>query len=290
MNLALQTPVRSQLMHARDLQTHGFVRVEYYRPLRDAVSDAMSSWKKFCTLPLEQKRLLSGGDRIQDFGYMCRKDSGPKADDKELFHSLRAHFPQLLGKARRIGDKRATDFIDAVDSLIEQMQPLVHQFAGEVEEYYRLHDFTREVMASVDYWVFRYLRYPKAQPILANEHADRGGFTFHLGETEGGGEYFSFDRRWRPWPVSETETIIFPSMGLQYRSQNLLKALWHRVLPVESPTAERFSMVTFVDFQGTHRFNDSRFRMQNFEPGFNYDMPFDEFAKLFVPRLEMAPG
>ncbi len=277
-------------MDVRSLQSDGFVSIEYPRALRAAVRKAMHSWQKFCTLPTEQKRLLSGGDRVKDFGYMRREDTGPTADEKELFHSVRAYFPLLLPRAAQIGDRRATEFIAAIDTLTAQMSQLVKTFAHEVERAYGLTGFEQEVLSSIDLWTFRYLRYPKHKPVLANAHADRGGFTFHLGETEGGGEYYDFNRVWRPWPVGDTRTIIFPSMGLQYRSKNKLKALWHRVVPVESPESERFSMVAFIDFQQSHRFDDSHYRMQDFKPGFNYHWPFDLFSKLFVPRLEMVPG
>ncbi len=170
------------------------------------------------------------------------------------------------------------------------MSPLVKAFAHEVEEFYKIPGFAQLVMESAGYWTFRYLRYPKGKPVLANPHADRGGMTFHLCETEGGGEYLNFNGRWQTWPVSKKETIFFPSMGLQHCSDNKLKALWHRVLPVESPTNERYSMVAFIDFQNSHRFDDAKFRMQDFEPGFNYKLPFREFGNLFVPRLEHSAG
>jgi isopenicillin N synthase-like dioxygenase len=277
-------------MDVSALRTDGFVSIQYPQPLRYAMHEAMESWIRFCTLPTEQKRLLSGGDRIKDFGYMRREDTDTFADEKELFHSVRAYFPLLLPKAELVGDSRATNFITAIDTLTLQMSALVRTFAGEVEDRYKIPDFAKLTMDSADYWTFRYLRYPKGKPVLANPHADRGGMTFHLGETEGGGEYLDFDHKWRPWLVSEKETIFFPSMGLQHCSKGKLKALWHRVVPVESPANERYAMVAFIDFQNSHRFDDSKFRMQKFEPGFNYKMQFDKFDELFVPRLEWLPG
>ena len=56
-------------MDVRTLKTRGFVSFEYPLGLRDAVHGAMESWKAFCTLPMEQKQLLSGGDRINDFRF-----------------------------------------------------------------------------------------------------------------------------------------------------------------------------------------------------------------------------
>lgn len=290
MNLAVRNPAAASALQISDLKTRGFVRVDYPTELRKAASTAMQSWQKFCNLPLEQKRLLSGGDRIKDFGYMRREDVGPTADEKELFHSVCINFPLLLPKAQLVQDKQATDFITAIDSFMQLMSPLVREFAGEVEDHYKIPGFEQLVAASADYYTFRFLRYPKGKPVLANAHADRGGMTFHLGETEGGGEYLDFDGQWKSWPVSERETIFFPSMGLQHCSGNELKALWHRVRPVESTANERYSMVVFIDFQNSHRFDDSRFRMQDFEPGFNYHASFSEFDKLFVPRTEWCAG
>jgi hypothetical protein len=277
-------------MQIETLDFSGFVSLKYPRPLRQAMESAMDSWKAFCTLPPEQKRLLSGGDRINDFGYMKREDSGPRADNKELFHALRSKYDGLLPKAELIGDKRATDFIKAVDVLLVRMGPLIQTFAQEVERRYKLAGFEEQVMRTQDHWTFRYLRYPKGGAVLANPHADRGGFTFHLGESEGGGEYYGFDRKWHPWPVSEEETIIFPSMALQYRSEGALKALWHRVVPTDSSANERFSMVAFVDFKGTHRFDDSRWNMKDFDAGFNYNLPFVDFSQYFIPNKHLAPA
>jgi len=272
------------------LRTAGFVSFEYPQGLRTAVQTALESWQLFCTLPLEQKRLLSGGDRVHDFGFMCRNDKGPVADRKELFHALRANFPQLLPKAAKVCDPRATAFIRAVDTLLEATAPTVRAFAASVEEAYGLVGFTKLVMESQPHWTFRYLHYPKGSAVLAHPHADRGGFTFHLAETEGGGEYYSFDKQWLPWPVSAERTIIFPSMELQHYSNGAMKALWHRVLPVEHSTNARYAMVVFIDFQGLYRFDDSTHRVQNFAPGFNYHLPFKEFAGLFVPRDNITPA
>lgn len=281
--MSIQIPTSA--MDAGILETHGFVSLNYPPALRACMQEAMRSWQEFCKLPLGAKQLLSGGDRIVDFGYMRRIESGPRSDEKELFHALRAHFHLLLPKADAVGDARATRFIRAVDALIHEMESLVRDFARSVEARFGLVGFEDEVMAGRDHWTFRYLRYPPgARPVLANAHGDKGPFTFHLGETAEGGEYYGFDKIWRPWPVSEKETIIFPGMGLQYRSGGKLKALWHRVVPNEETILSgRYSMVAFIDFPMSHRINESRMRMQDFEPGFNYEMSFDEFRMLFLP-------
>ena len=273
-------------MHIGTLDTSGFVCFDYPRSLRSAVHDAMDSWKRFCELSDEQKLMLSkpNVDRTVDFGYMRRADKGPRDDNKEHFHAVLCKYSELLPRAERVGDRRATDFIHAVGDLLAESGPVVREFARAVEEHYSLCGFEQEVMVSQENWTFRYLHYFKGRPVLSYPHADRGGFTFHLQETHSGGEYFGFDGQWHPWPVSEERTIIFPSMGLQYRSQSYLKALWHRVISTEATRVEdRYSMVAFIDFKMGHRYNDRAKRLQDFDPGFNYDMSMAELERLFIP-------
>lgn len=120
--------------------------------------------------------------------------------------------------------------------------------------------------------------------MLANPHCDRGGFTFHLYESHTGGEYLARDGKWMPWPISTSSTMIFPSMMLQHRSRGLLKALWHRVLSTpETKTNGRFALIGFIDFEHSYMYDYKAKRLQDFPPGFNYDLPFPEFAKMFTP-------
>jgi len=273
-------------MQVTTLVTDGYVTIPYPQSLRVRVHEAMQSWKNFCALPIEEKRKLSGGDRVSDFGYMRREDTGPRVDDKELFHVVKNEMSRLHTKVVTVSDQRAVRFIDAVETLRKESAPFIQEFAQAVEQEYQLNGLEEAVANSQHNWTFRYLHYfPGKRPSLANAHADRGGFTFHLWEDHVGGEYFDFDREWHPWSVSETKTIIFPSMGLQYFSHCALKALWHRIVPNKiTETTGRYSMVAFIDFNMSHRFDDNQYRMQNFEPGFNYNMPFRDFKKLFVPR------
>src|SRR3989338_8918861 len=112
-------------MEINNLEKEGFVSVKYTDSLRKAVEEAMSSWQRFCQLSDDKKRILSGGDRIQDFGYMRRQDKGERADDKELFHASIAKMAILEEKARAIGDERATSYIRDVGTLIREIKPLI---------------------------------------------------------------------------------------------------------------------------------------------------------------------
>ncbi len=270
-------------MDVETLKTLGYVAVDRPEGMREVADAAMLSWQHFCALPLDEKRIFSGGNRVKDFGYMMRQDKGANADSKELFHVKRLEIGEMRKRAAKITDRRAVEFINAVDALIEQTIGIVAHFTRAVERAYALRGFTSRVLAAQDQWVFRYVHYMRGS-MLAHPHTDRGGFTLHLNESDAGGEYLTFDGEWRPWLVSARRTVIFPSMGLQHFSKGKLKALCHRVVANgKTSTHGRYSMVAFIDFFSEHRYDDSRRRLQDFEPGFNYQLSFSDLERLFVP-------
>lgn len=266
-------------MNVDSLLSTGFVSVEYPRELRLCVIRATESWERFCNLPTETKLLLSKGDREKDFGYMLRNDTAD--DPKELFHLLGNNVDELRRMAGSISDSRALEFIESGDAMIRAMVPLIREFARQVEARFGLVGFENETMNCQKFWTFRFLHY-FGSPMLAMAHADRGGFTLHNYESESGGEYLNFQGKWRPWPVSEKETIIFPGMCLQYRSESQLKALWHRVTSTpQSQTHGRYAMVTFIDF-ASGMLKPVK-RLQDMPEGFNYKMSFDELKQFMIP-------
>lgn len=278
-------------MNVTDLQKHGFVTVEYPRALRRTVHAAMDSWIQFCKLTDTEKRVLSGGDRIEDYGYVRRLDMGSKADNKEYFHLMKKRAPEFLEKSANICDRRALEFLQAGDSLIAAIQPIIMRFAHDMETAYRMKGFAQEVERSSDVWTFRYLHYFGGDT-LANSHADRLGFTLHLDETDTGGHYLCVqERKWKPWPVNHQQTIIFPSLGLQHRSRNQVKALWHKVEPTEQSKREgRFAMVAFIDFPQEREWDKYKHtRVQDLPEGFNYDLTFEKLdTEYFAPQRVVA--
>lgn len=270
-------------MDISTLTRDGFVSVAYPASLRPVVVNAMSSWQEFCTLPDEKKRLLSGGSRLRDLGYMRRQDQGQRADNKELFHAKLSTLDMLNERAKLLEDRRALKFMYATGELLVAVLPLIREFAAGAEERFGLRGFTKEVEQSQQHWTFRYLHYLGGE-MLAHPHADRGGFTFHMYEDAAGGEYLDADGAWQAWPVDHERTIIFPSMGLQYRSKGQMKALWHQVVPTpETRVKGRYSMVAFIDFAMGHRYDDTVKRVQDLEPGFNYRIEREAFEALFIP-------
>jgi isopenicillin N synthase-like dioxygenase len=193
----------------------------------------------------------------------------------------------LRQRSNDTDDVHALIFIEAAEELLGLIAPLIQRFASDVERTYRLNGFEQEVMCSRQDWTLRYLHY-WGGTMLARQHADRLGLTCHLYESDPGGEYLDFDFKWRPWPVSDRQTIIFPSMGLQYRSGGSLKALWHRVVPTPYTRVNgRYSMVAFIDFKADREFTRAK-RVQDFPLGFNYGCSWEAFASHFVPCKTQA--
>ncbi|MDB5188311.1 MAG: hypothetical protein JWO50_831 [Candidatus Kaiserbacteria bacterium] len=271
-------------MNIDSLKTEGFVRFNYPKSLRWDVAIAIDAWRAFCALDEKEKRKISGGDRINDFGYMHRNDSGPTADKKEIFHVTGEHIKELMQKARYVHDQSSISFILALYELLEGLFPVVKEFAINVEEQYKIPRLAARVLGSKDTWTIRFVHYyGVGEPVLAKPHTDRGGFTIHMYESHPGGQYLGRDRAWHDWPINHKESILFPSAGLQFL-RNELKALCHRVISLDDTLhGGRYSMVGFIDFPLGHRFDDTRFRMQDLPVGFNYDISPEDYRKYFVP-------
>ncbi len=85
------------------------------------------------------------------------------------------------------------------------------------------------------------------------------------------------------WPVNHQQTIIFPSLGLQHRAHNQVKALWHKVEPtVLSKRDGRYAMVAFIDFPQARECDKYKHpRVQDLPEGFNYDISFEDFDSIY---------
>lgn len=275
-------------MRVTDLMFDGFVSVPYPPELRPVVTVAVESWKAFTALPTEEKNKLSLGTRNKDIGYVRRVDKGRATDDnKEFFHASIGMPQELHDIAAQLPDHRATAFLDATEDLVKSITPLIEDFARSVEFTFRLDGFAGEVLQNRQNWKFRYLHYfPSLSGApIAHAHADRGGFTLHMYESHPGAQYLNFKGEWRPLPVKEHETVIFPSMMLQHRSGSQLKALCHEVRATPEAAREgRFSMVAFIDAISDYRFNYEDYRLQDLSPGFNYGLSKEELQEYFVRR------
>ena len=269
-----------------ELRDFGLVNVDYPSDLREAVKEAVGSWKSFCNLSKEDKCTFAfledtHGDGA---GYELKEEKALKRDLKENFHVTLFQYERLA----EIANKRTFPFLHDAKILLDRMESLVLQFAKSVEEEFGVLGLVEEVKISKPYWILRYLHYFGNQEIgteIAAPHADKGGFTLHLFESHEGLQYFCIQTKfWEPMPVNEEQTVIIPGIQLQLRSEGDLKALYHRVVATEETASQgRFSMVCFIPFENTPKYNKKAFgNMQSHNIGFNYTMPHHQFSSLFL--------
>lgn len=287
----IQRTLHEQLsLQPKNFQTRGVAHVRYPEDLRLAVATAMNSWVEFCKLPRNVKAAFAfvEDDHGDGAGYELKEGAGESRDFKENFHVTL--FQQ--GRLKGIAGTRRIPFLDDALALLTKMEPIIVGFAQKMEEQYRLAGFTDVTRASKPYWTLRYLHYFGNQPpnaVLAAPHLDKGGFTMHLYESDGGCQYFTLDsREWNPLPVGPEETVIFGGMQLQQISQGALKALYHRVVATENTSINgRFAMVCFVSLEGPPQYNKKVYgSMQTHRVAFNYDMPDADFQGLFKAKTD----
>lgn len=271
--------------HLTELKNLGLLNVDYPDDLREAVENAVASWKSFCKLPKEEKCAFSflEDNHGDGAGYELKEEKESKKDLKENFHVTLFQYPRLS----KIANNRTFPFLNDAKLLLDRMEPLIMDFARRVEAEYGIKGLVGEVENSKPYWILRYLHYFGDQQEgqeIAIPHADKGGFTLHLYESDEGLQYYCINERsWKAMPVEEKQMVIIPAMQLQLSSKGDLKALYHRVVATEK-TARigRFSMVCFIPFQNIPMYNKKGYgSMQTHDVGFNYNISHEEFANFF---------
>ncbi len=270
----------------KDLQTKGFVVFSYPEDLRKAVEKCVVDWKKFCSLPTKIKKDLPYSSNSDGVGYELKDGTGPKADRKENFDITTGGKEWLEQNIGSIGNNDVLQFIKSANSLVTFLKPLIIDFAEQAEKEFDLKGFAKEVSESENAYFIRFIHYFGDRKIgeeTASAHVDQSGFTPHLFESTAGLQCLTFDGKWIDMPVSKGKTVIIPDMQMQLRSKGQLKALCHRVIATsESAESGRYSAVCFVQLKNTPKYDKERCgRLQEKAPGFNYNLPFDEFRKLF---------
>jgi isopenicillin N synthase-like dioxygenase len=273
-----------------DLRNKGHVTVSYPNGIEKSLFRAVKAWNEFCALP-ENVRLQFPYDKGNGMGvgYELKKTPGTSRDLKEDFHFTLGKREWLANAAQQSSQLVSSELVGAAASLLSDLGPFIESFAYSLENEFVLNGLRQEVVDSQGIWFLRFLHYfgdrhPGEE--IATSHADKSGFTLHLYESDPGLQMLDFQKKWTDIDLSKNETVIIPGMRLQYRSQNTLKATYHRVIATKETAREgRFAIVCFIHLSKTPEYNKEKAgRLQEFPPGFNYDMPFSEFSKLFVTK------
>jgi isopenicillin N synthase-like dioxygenase len=273
----------------KDFQTLGILTVPYPPNLRMTVTEAQECWENFCGLHDEIKRKFPYKKERAGVGYEDKRVSGRGADMKEVFDLTLKDKDWLEEKAKELNHPVVTAFIHAASLVAELEAPSMISFAGEVENEFSIEDLKNEVAESANDIFIRFIHYfpvDKIEQETAEAHTDLCGMTGHLFSSAPGFQYLTKDMKWEEMPVAEDGMVVIPSMGLQYRSEGLLKATVHRVISTpETMVTGRYSAVAFTPLIRTPKIAPSTPRMQQLHKedlGFNYHMNHNEFKKLFA--------
>jgi len=270
------------------LQSRGYMRIPYPSDVRIALQRAVDSWERFCALDAKIKQSVPYMRRDQlGVGYECKLESGKGKDRKENLHVMIAMMQEFEAIARHLDLAPLHELLRDAHMLIGALSAPMLALARELEHHYKLHGLEREMLRSRPEWMVRFIHYfgdQEAGSEIASAHADKSGLTSHLYESDHGFEYLDHRGRWRRLAFNRASMMLLPDMQMQYRSKGELKALWHRVVATEQTAKHgRVSIVCFMSLLATPVVDKSRIgRLQDMSPGFNYEMPFAEFAKLFV--------
>lgn len=277
---------------AEKFVTEGIYHLKYPEDLRKKVVKALEAWKKFVTLDDSVTDQFPYGNGAQGVGYEHKKGGGPTDDRKKDFHYTDDGAGYLFEAVESFSDSLpelksvSLELLQGAQELIACLGPTVYSFAHEVEGEIGAQHFADEVMASRGFWFLRFIYYPGERQVgdeIAVAHIDKSAFTFHLYESDPGLQGLTYeDKRWVNTPVSASETVIFPGFQMQRRTEGKIKGLCHRVVATEKTAKTgRYSMVVFFSLKNTPRYDKTKGRLQDFTPGFNYDLSTEEVGQMF---------
>lgn len=234
----------------------------------------IQAWHDFCALPMEKKNwfLFPDDQGTWEPGYKRRYRSEGR-EDKEYFH-FHGDYLDMLKKYNLL-EKVAQDPVlkslyQLVTDLRVETERLVDTIAADLEHY--VPGIVANVQASRDLMTLRFLHYDPQDnntEILAAQHFDRCGFSFHLYENLPGLQHLDRDGKWIDSPIDSANTVLFSSYQLEVASDGKLQKTWHRVARKRDlPTkGDRYSLVAFVPFKLTPTYSFEA-RSQDMTPGY----------------------
>ena len=206
-----------------------------------------------------------------------------------MFHTKLKDKEWLRDQARRVGRDEATTLVATSIEAIKELEPFVAEFCERLERRFDLGAFREDFLADIHEAILRHLFYPpgarQAGEEIAVQHVDKGGFTLHNWESHPGVERLTLDtKEWVPFPTRKGKAVMFGSLRLQHRARNKLKGLCHRVvLRPEAVETGRYSTVFFSNFRHSPYYNKRALGSTQERPlGFNYDISWEDFEKLFA--------
>lgn len=263
----------------------GVDMLDYSVRIRSNVARAATAWQDFTTLDQRTKEQFTATSLQSGTGYE-KKGSGEREshDIKENFDITRASLSDLAMTSHT--NPIASHFISAAGELFDDLERLITAEGKRIEKEYAVVGFAKEAATSASSAFVRFLYYPPVPTgtVIGEPHVDHSGFTFHLYESTDGCERLALDtRKWQPMPVSTEQAALFASMQTQLFSNGRVKGLCHRILANDTTArVGRSSIVCFIPLINMPTYDrKTHGRLQEMEPGFNYDISTAQFRNYF---------
>lgn len=264
-----------------ELIRYGFVAIQYPPAVRMRANELVEKWVAFCNLSLKEKLKLAN---VEDCEYQLKDGSGYR-DHKETLDIKLRGIDSLLKAAGTVESAVASELIECARSVIlDAVSPVAARFAEKLERLYGIKGLEAEVMRGLPIWQLRLLHYLDTTPgkEVAVPHTDKAGITLHLHESGPGLQYLDRNKAWHDVSFGNGQTVIFPGLQLQLRSNGVLTGLCHRVIGDERCVGDRYSAVCFVLLADTPMYDKDRLGpSQGQEPGYNYGLPLEKLKEFF---------
>lgn len=279
----------AERIHATKLMgdNAGVVSLEYLAEIQQVVKDTLTAWQAFINLPQAAKDTLASSNSHDGVGYEKKVGAGESRDIKENFDIT------IRGVTSLEEFHKGTDSPKAVQQLLAHcallartLRPMQLAYGDYISS--TIQDggaFLDTLKQSADEVFIRLLSYPPS-PLnseVGEAHTDHSGFTIHLAETCGGCEALDTQGTWQPLPIEEGRATAFGSMQTQLATRGVIKALCHRIVATAETTKNgRLAIVAFTPLKDIPSYDrEAHGRLQEKQPGFNYDMSRQDFAQLF---------
>jgi isopenicillin N synthase-like dioxygenase len=172
----------------------------------------------------------------------------PPADWKLFFHYRRDLAEQLKVHGIELNQWQQ-DWFESMHDIWHKCTTALDDYALELDRLCPGYHFSeRHAHQGTNLNVLRILRYVPHAGILAKEHTDRAGITFHIAESEPGLRSLK-GRKVREERTPETPNVlVFAGDQLDAITRGEIQHCWHTVEDTTDGTAERFAMVFFGKF------------------------------------------
>ena len=273
-------PNKNYIMSIEQIKTSGYAELTCPASLTDVALQAMEKWQRVFAL---QPHLKEKTRSARNVGLVTPNTYHFTYGELALLHELAL---RLDGHPRRM----VFELIEASEALWKGLAPLVLGYAQTIEREASLRRFVEEVEWGKNSWIIEY-RFDEpngeVDGVLRLPKVASQGLAIHVTETDAGLQHLGLNARWQDTLTPNGNLIITPGLQLQHRTKGEVRGLCERAVSTEkSAFLGRHTITCLIPLRMSPSFDEVRAGKQltDHDEGFNYTMPYGEFANLFSYR------